>query len=121
MPGSPARSTSERRPSSRALPLLDQAFELDAAADERESGARLQAAGERDAPRRRGAGVLPRPPLDPERDDRLGQALQLERADRRELVRRPRSRDEAHDLRAQDLAAGGLRADAGPPRRPGVP
>ena len=45
--------------------------------------------------------------------ERLGQALELERADRRELVVGARAGDDAHDVGAEDLAALRLGAQAG--------
>ena len=51
-------------------------------------------------------------PLDAQRRDGRGQALQLQGADGSEALRGARPGDHPHDLGAQDLAALGLRAQA---------
>ena len=83
----------------RALPRGDDGLELLVASDARAAG------GDLAEPRRhRDAAVVARP-HDVPRDQRIGQTLQLERADRHELVAAATPGEHPHDVGREDLVA----------------
>ena len=90
MPGSPASSTSARRPSTARCHCSTRPSSSTRRPTNGIPGARLKAPRERDAPDGRGAGVRAAPTRPGSVTTGSGQALQLECPDRRERVRRPR-------------------------------